>query len=122
MIAIVLLSAILALAVWIPATSSAGVIVFAIFFGFSSGGFISLGPTLIAQISDISQIGTRLGTAFAFQAVGALCGSPIGGAIESAQHGKYWGLQLFSGCTMLLSCCALIVVRYTLQGFKPVKV
>lgn len=122
MILITFISGLFCLAVWVPVKSTAGILVFTIIFGFSSGGFISLGPTLIAQISDISQIGTRVGTSYAIMAFGALTGSPLAGAIVSSQNGKYLGLQLFCGCTMLASTVVFVAARYTLVGFKVTKV
>ncbi|KAJ4023998.1 hypothetical protein NW766_000225 [Fusarium irregulare] len=122
MIAITFISALFCLCVWIPVKNTAGIVVFAVIFGFSSGGYISLVPTLIAQLSDIRQIGTRVGTAFAIASFGALTGSPIGGAIVSAQDGDYLGLQLFSGCSMLAGCIAFVCARYVQVGFKLVKV
>ncbi|KAL6815962.1 major facilitator superfamily domain-containing protein [Trichoderma sp. SZMC 28013] len=122
MIIITFISAISCLAIWIPVKSIAGIIVFVIIFGFSSGGVISLGPTLVAQISDIRHIGTRVGVAFSIQAIGALIGSPIGGAIVSSQHGDYLGLQLFCGLSMMMGCLIFIWARYTLVGFKWAKV
>jgi MFS family permease len=122
MIAITFISALFCLCVWIPVNNTAGIVVFAVIFGFSSGGYISLVPTLIAQLSDIRQIGTRVGTAFAIASFGALTGSPIGGAIVSAQDGDYIGLQLFCGCSMLAGCIAFICARYVQVGFKLVKV
>ncbi|KAK5995713.1 Altered inheritance of mitochondria protein 24 [Cladobotryum mycophilum] len=122
MIIITFISALFCLAVWIPVKSVAGILVFAIFFGFSSGGFISLYAALIAQISNINQIGTRIGTGFAIMSFGALTGSPIGGAIVSAQHGQYLGLQLFCGCTLMIACIFFVVARHTQAGFKVTKV
>lgn len=122
MVIITFISALFCLAVWIPVKDTAGILVFTIIFGFSSGGFISLGPTLIAQISDIRQIGTRVGTAFAIQSFGALTGSPIGGAIVSANGGDYLGLQLFCGCAMLAGCLVILGARYVQVGFKLIKV
>lgn len=118
MISIMLLSAIVCLAVWIPVNNVGGILAFVIIFGFSSGGFISLGPTLIAQISEIQQIGTRIGMAFAVQAFGALTGSPIGGAIVEHQHGQYIGLQLFCGLTMVAGVCFIFAGRYCQVGLK----
>ncbi|KAK7736717.1 hypothetical protein SLS53_006927 [Cytospora paraplurivora] len=113
------LSAIITLAVWIPAhDSTAAIVVFAVLFGFSSGGFISLSPALIAQISDIRQIGVRTGTAFAVQSFGALTGSPIAGAIVIAQHGDYLGLQLFCGLTMAAGMVVYVVARFVQVGFQ----
>ncbi|KNG83739.1 hypothetical protein ANOM_008503 [Aspergillus nomiae NRRL 13137] len=122
MIVISFISALSCLAVWVPVKNTAGMVVFVIIFGFSSGGFISLGPSLIAQISDIGEIGTRAGTAFTIMSFGALTGSPIGGAIVSAQHGEFLGLQLFCGFSLLAGSIALFSARYTLVGCKLIKV
>ncbi|EJP69333.1 monocarboxylate permease-like protein [Beauveria bassiana ARSEF 2860] len=122
MLCIALSSAVFVLAIWIPVTSTAGIVAFAALFGFSSGGFVSLAPPLIAQVSDIRYIGTRVGTAFAVMAFGGLTGSPIGGAIVSRQHGDYIGLQLFCGVSMALSFVFFIASRYAQAGFKRAKV
>ncbi|KJZ76754.1 hypothetical protein HIM_03631 [Hirsutella minnesotensis 3608] len=122
MIVITFISALFCLAVWVPVGNTAGIIVFMVIFGFSSGGFISLGPTLIAQISDIREIGTRVGTSFAIQSIGALTGSPIGGAIVAAQHGSFLGLQLFCGFSMLAGSIVFCIARYIQVGAKLVKV
>lgn len=122
MIIITFISALFCLAVWTPVTNSAGIIVFMVIFGFSSGGFISLAPTLIAQISDIRQIGTRVGTAYAIQSFGALTGSPIGGSIVAAQHGSFLGLQLFCGFSMLAGSIVFVAARYIQVGFRMVKI
>ncbi|KAI9901990.1 hypothetical protein N3K66_003807 [Trichothecium roseum] len=122
MIVVCAVSAIFCLAVWIPITDTAGILVFTVIFGFSSGGFISLVPTLIAQISDIQQIGTRVGAAFAVQSLGALVGSPIGGAIVDAMDGDYLGLQLFCGCSMIVGVAFMVSARYVQVGFTFKKV
>ncbi|EFY89279.1 monocarboxylate permease-like protein [Metarhizium acridum CQMa 102] len=118
MIVIGFLSALSCLAVSIPVRNTAGIVVFLALFGFSSGAFISLSPTLIAQISDMSQIGTRVGTAYAVMSLGALVGSPVGGAIVAADDGSYLGLQLFCGLCLLASTCTFVVVRFLLVGCK----
>ncbi|KAM5448730.1 hypothetical protein MaudCBS49596_005237 [Microsporum audouinii] len=122
MIVTIFLSALFCLAVWIPVKNTAGIIIFAVMFGFSSGGYFTLAPAIIAQISDVRQIGTRVGTAFAIQSLGALTGSPIGGAIVKSQNSDYLGLQLFCGCSMLGSVVAFLAARYSLVGFKMTKV
>lgn len=120
MILITLLSTIVTLAVWIPASNStAAIVVFTAIFGFSSGGFVSLMTPLIAQISDIRQIGTRTGTAMAVMSIGGLTGSPIAGAIVQAQGGSYLGLQLFCGCCMLASVLVYFGARWAqVKGLK----
>lgn len=116
MIIICIITAIIIFAVWIPVSSVAGIIVFAVIFGFSSGGFIGLAPTLVAQISELRQLGTRIGAVFSVQAIGALIGSPIGGAIVSSQNGSYLGLKIFCGCCMLLGCLSFLAARYVIGG------
>jgi MFS family permease len=113
------ISAIFVLAVWIPVKNTAGIIVFVVIFGFSSGGFISLAAPIVAQITpDLREVGTRLGVVMACQATGALVGSPIGGAIVSAQDGKYLGLQLFCGIIMAVSVVVLLIIRWMQVGFE----
>lgn len=121
MILITGLSAIITLGLWVPGKSNAAIIVYAILFGFSSGGFIGVAPTLIAQISDIRQIGIRTGTSFAVQSIGALTGSPIAGAIVSSQGGDFLGLQLFCGSTMVASLLTFLIVRKVMVGTDPRK-
>lgn len=91
-------------------------------YGFSSGSFISLAPTLIAQISDIREIGVRQGTCFTLQSIAALTGSPIAGAIVFAQNGAFIGLQLFCGCSLLVSMIAYTLARIVQVDLKPVRV
>lgn len=118
MILITFLSAIITLALWIPGKTTATIVVYLIVFGFTSGGFIGLSPTIIAQISDISKIGTRTGAAFAMQSFGGLTGAPIAGAIVSRQGGDYLGLQLFCGLTMMAAALVFVGARYMQVGFK----
>lgn len=118
MIVITALTAIFCLGLWIPGKTNAAIVVFVVIFGFTSGGFISLGPTLIAQISDIREIGIRTGTAFAIQSFGALTGSPIAGAIVSRQGGDFLGLQLFCGFCMVVSVVVFTAARATQVGPK----
>ncbi|KAF7524802.1 hypothetical protein G7054_g11291 [Neopestalotiopsis clavispora] len=122
MICITLLSGVITLGLWIPGKSTGALIAYGVIFGFSSGGFISLAPTCIAQISDIREIGTRTGVAFGVQSLGALTGSPIGGALVRAMNGNYLGLQLFCGIVMTLSVFVFLAARYVQHGFKLVKV
>lgn len=62
MIAMCGFAGVIVLALWLPATANAPIIVFSALYGFASGAFISLIPPLTAQISDIREIGVRLGT------------------------------------------------------------
>ena len=86
-------SAIMVLALWLPSSGNAPIIVFCALYGFSTGAFVSLGPALIAQISPIKEIGVRSGTFFLCVSVGGLTGNPIGGALVSRDHGNFLYLQ-----------------------------
>ena len=112
------LSAILVLALWIPSRGNVPIILFAALYGFSSGAFVSLAPALIAQISDIRQIGVRTGSMFAIVSIAALVGNPIGGALVTHEHGGYTHLQLFCGIVLFAGACFFVAARVSLVGTK----
>jgi MFS family permease len=118
MIFMAFLTTILVLALWLPARSNAPVIVFAALYGFTSGAFISLSPALIAQISDIKEIGIRSGTFFAFISFASLTGSPIGGAlIPNDPTGRdFWKLQVFGGVVILAGSILFVAARIYIAG------
>lgn len=123
MISLTTLSALVTLAVWVPAHgSSAGIVAFTALFGFASGGFVSLFPTLVAQVSDIRQIGIRTGSGLAVMSFGALTGSPLAGAIVQSQGGGYVGLQLFCGLCMVGGVALMVVARGVVGGWGKVVV
>lgn len=116
MIILATLTGIACFALWIPISNDAGILVFTAAFGCLSSGLTSIGPTLIAQISDIREIGARTGTAFAFQSFGALTGSPIASAIVDARGGDYLGLKLFCGFSIFASAVVFSSARYFQAG------
>lgn len=61
-----------------------------------------MSPALVAQISDIREIGLRSGAMYAFMSIAALTGSPIGGALITAAEGSYWKLQVFTGIMLAI--------------------
>jgi MFS family permease len=109
---------ILILALWLPAASNAPIITFAALYGFGSGSFVSLAPSLVAQISDVREIGVRNGTVFAIISFAALCSNPIGGALITHWDGKYTGLQIFGGIMALSGACTILAARIVLAGTK----
>ncbi|KAL8973266.1 MAG: hypothetical protein Q9183_000066 [Haloplaca sp. 2 TL-2023] len=119
MIATSFLSTILVLGLWLPARGNIPYILFAAFYGFSSGAFVSLAPALVAQISDIRQIGVRTGSMFAIISIAALVGTPIGGALVTNEGGNYLHLQIFCGIMMFGGSVAFVAARWALAGSKP---
>ncbi|KIW10009.1 hypothetical protein PV08_11785 [Exophiala spinifera] len=118
MIVFCTLTIIFLLGLWIPGTSNAAQIVFALMFGFSSGAAIGLTPALIAQISPIREIGVRTGTVFAAGSIGALTGSPIAGALISRDHGKFLYMMLFGGCTCIVGVGFFTAARISIGGLS----
>ncbi|KAB8070615.1 major facilitator superfamily domain-containing protein [Aspergillus leporis] len=112
------MTAILILALWIPATSNALNIVFAALFGFFSGAYISLSPALIAQISPPKEFGYRNGLMFLAAAIPGLVTNPIAGAILARNHGSYTGMKVYGGVFCLAGTALVVVARVMKTGPK----
>jgi hypothetical protein len=111
-------SAILVLALWLPAKANAPLIVFAALYGFSSGAFVSLLPALVAQISDMREIGSRTGLLFAVLSVPALVSNPIGGAFIAYDNRSFRDLQIWTGVILLSAGFLYIGARTSQVGLK----
>ncbi|KAF2490826.1 MFS general substrate transporter [Lophium mytilinum] len=95
---------------WIAIDSTAGIVVFCILYGFFSGAFVTLPPTIIVGLSpSLSVLGARMGMSFSLAAFGSLIGTPVAGVILK----KYgWvGLQAFCGASVGAASIAIIVTR-----------
>ena len=99
---------------WIAVSNLAGLIVFALIYGFFFGGILSLPPPALISVSpDLSKAGTRFGTGVSVASLGVLIGTPISGVFlnskksDTTEH--FLGLQVFAGIILLLSalCCLL---------------
>lgn len=103
---------------FIAAKSAAGIIVLMAFYGFFSGTFVSLPPTIIVHLSlnERGKIGTRLGQSFAVVAVGLLIGTPIGGAILN--RSGFWAVWVYGGVMLLASAVLLWVARVCHKGWN----
>lgn len=110
------LSTIFTLCLWLPGQTRSTAIAFSALFGFSSGTYTALTPALVAQITDIRDIGTRSGTIYAFVSIAGLVGSPIGGALITNAEGSYRNLQIFAG--IMLGVGALFFVGCKLHLAK----
>ncbi|KAL9082942.1 MAG: hypothetical protein Q9165_008723 [Trypethelium subeluteriae] len=112
-----IVSGVLTLALWIPAKSNVPIIIYAAFYGFFSGAYVSLGPTVVGQISNIKEIGLRNGVLYFCVGIAVLVGSPIGGQLVTAMNGNFLGLQLFAGVTMVVGACIILSSRVMIAGF-----
>ena len=109
---------IILLALWLPAKAATSLIIFATLYGLGPGAFVSLIPAAIAQISDIREIGLRVGIEFAVISVAALVSNPIGGAFITRDHGKFRYLQIWCGVILLAGSTMYVSARASLVGSK----
>lgn len=104
-------TAILAFSWHIP-YDNVGIIVFAAFYGFTSGAIISLTTVCLAQVAQNPEnIGTYMGQGMLVAALGALTGPPASGKLV-AMYGSYTQASMFSGAVTLASGFGLLFVKY----------
>ncbi|KAF2462608.1 MFS general substrate transporter [Lindgomyces ingoldianus] len=109
------LSGLAVLIIWLPIDyyqSLGGLVVFALFFGFFSGAFVSLITPCLVEVAGghTHDLGAMLGTYFAVVAIASLTGLPIQGAISKQQD--LMGLIVFSGVTMVAGSVALAIALF----------
>ena len=109
---------IIVLALGLPASSNAAYITFAALYGFASGAYVSLLPAQMAHISEVHQIGVRVGVTFAVVSFAGLIGNPIAGAIVTRNKGEYWGLNVFAGVLLMAGSSLFILTRFYIAGWK----
>jgi hypothetical protein len=97
--------------------------VFALLFGFVSGGFVSLGPPCVVSLAEdrVDEIGVKLGGFCLAIALGALTGLPIEGAIKDREGNKFTGLMCFAGATMILGGICTATARVFKGGPRLMK-
>ncbi|KAK9327830.1 major facilitator superfamily domain-containing protein [Lipomyces starkeyi] len=107
----VYLTAIITVALWIPASGHLPVIIYAAFYGLFSGIAVTVWQPMIAEISPVTEIGARLGAVSAIQGVSSLLGTPVGGAIVTHNEGEYWGAAVFAAVMMFAGGTAVLCAR-----------
>ncbi|KAL4784147.1 major facilitator superfamily domain-containing protein [Aspergillus varians] len=120
MITTSLFCSILTLTLWIAignTDNTAGIICYAILFGFASGAAISLTPVCISQVCKVEDYGQRSGTTFTISSIGTLTGIPIAGAILQAGQGHYQGLIGFGGGLYFAATVAFVIARGICTGW-----
>ncbi|KAL2362524.1 hypothetical protein RJZ56_004570 [Blastomyces dermatitidis] len=117
MIPMTLLSGILAIS-WIRIHTTAGVIALVVLYGFTAGGFTSVGPVVFMNITpDMRDFGTRLGMSFVLCSLGSLVGTPIGGAVVHGT-GSYVGVAVLVGVCFVVAAGVMMVARLLSTGPK----
>jgi predicted MFS family arabinose efflux permease len=111
------ISGILALCL-IPVKSVGGIVIFCVLYGFFSGAFVSLPPTILVHISpNRGLIGTRMGMCFSMVAVGVLVGTPIAGAILTSSG--WTSVWVFGGVFIIAGALFMAAGRVAFKGWNP---
>lgn len=105
---------------WMAVSDIPGFYAFTAVLGVASGAVQSLMPTGIASITKrLDTVGTRLGMCFSVISIGSLTGPPIGGALQSADGGRFTGAQAWAGASALLGgLCFVASRRFKVGGWQ----
>ncbi|TFL02342.1 MFS general substrate transporter [Pterulicium gracile] len=88
------------------------VILYAVAYGFCSGGFIALINPCVAGISEVRVMGRRIGGLYTLVAFPALVGNPLGAFLLDRSGGSYRSMIIFSGAVMVVGSTVLILSRW----------
>jgi len=102
---------------WVGIHSTGGLIIFCILYGFFSGSFVSIPPTVIVTLSpSLSVVGTRMGMFFALSGLGLLVGTPVAGQL--IKQSSFDSAIYFCGVAVSLSAACMITARVAKTGPK----
>ncbi|KAF7339052.1 MFS general substrate transporter [Mycena venus] len=110
------LSGILCVLLWLFARALIPLMLFAAAYGFTSGAFISVITPCVAQISDIRQIGSRIGILYSIISFPSLVGGPAAGALLEADKGQYTGMILFAGLTVIAGSFLILAAKLKIDS------
>ncbi|KAF4973120.1 hypothetical protein FZEAL_9408 [Fusarium zealandicum] len=114
----VILAVVASFCVWLPlGHTTAGVIIFTVLFGFSSGTSIAIAPVCIGSLCKTQEYGRYYATAYTIVSFACLIGIPIGGSIVQANGGEYWGLIILTGAVYIGSVISLFMAKVSLLGW-----
>jgi MFS family permease len=106
--------------VWLPfGHTTAGIVLFSILFGFSTGNNISITPVCVSRLCHIHHYGRYYATCYTIVSVACLIGIPIAGSIVAATGGQYWSLIVFTGLTQVLALVFIYAAKVASIGWKP---
>jgi MFS family permease len=106
---------------WIPGNNVPSAIAFSACFGFTSGCAVSLGPTLVFQISELRMMVWNMALLYVLQSSAALVSSPLGGALLGAGPTPLY-LQVFTGSLLAAGTIFFILARVDQSGFALWKI
>ncbi|KAH8082425.1 MFS general substrate transporter [Cristinia sonorae] len=101
---------------WTFARTTAETMLYAVIYGFFSGAFNALVIPCIAQISDIREIGVRIGMLYTIISFPSLAGGPAAGALLKLSHGSYLGVTMLSGASVVFGSLFIFWSRIRLDS------
>ncbi|TFK90900.1 MFS general substrate transporter [Polyporus arcularius HHB13444] len=109
------LSGLTQLVVWTFVSTYAGIMVFAILYGFFCGCFLSLVSAVAAKVYGADRLAGLSGLLLLFNAPGYAAGAPIGGAILGATGNSWRVVAVYSGSVQILGALCLLYARFKRQ-------
>lgn len=98
--------------------SEPSLIIFAILYGFLTGGVIALVAPVIATLTlNPAELGLRMGTTFFVMSFGSLLGTPIEGVLIGSQF-HWWKAFVFSGILMTSGTLMISGARFAIVKQK----
>ena len=94
-------------ALWLGEPSYPRLVLFALLLGVGYGGFVALGPPLVAEVFGVQGLGALLGVLYTSAAVGSAVGPPLAGVII---EGSGYGTAVLTSLAVA-SVAALLVQR-----------
>ncbi|KAI0892757.1 major facilitator superfamily domain-containing protein [Annulohypoxylon nitens] len=122
----VIYGAILTLGLWYPSPDSVNaVIAFSALYGAPLGFFLAAVAALAAEISDIHEIGVRVGATFLVNGIAGLLSNPLAGLLIGAGGttggASYDWMKIFSGLATIIAGLLFATTRVYHGGWKIVK-
>ncbi|KAF9191503.1 hypothetical protein BGZ51_007217 [Haplosporangium sp. Z 767] len=105
------------LVVWMfTGTSIPMMVAFCVIYGFFSGSYVAIIPTVAAHLCGISRLASVTGIVYGGIAMGTLVGSPVGGALLDMTLGEnYRPLQLWAGLVMVIGVALTVVLKFLMN-------
>ncbi|KAL1943186.1 hypothetical protein VTO73DRAFT_4261 [Trametes versicolor] len=112
---VIMLSGLTQLLVWTFVSTYAGILAFAILYGFVCGCFLSLSPAVAAQLWGSGRLAGLSGLMLLFNLPGNSAGAPLGGAILSGTGGNWTAVSCYSGGLQIIGATVLLYARLKRQ-------
>ncbi|TVY23595.1 Aspyridones efflux protein [Lachnellula hyalina] len=109
---------------WISVSSTGGMVVWTMAWGFLSGVLVTAPAASTAHPTlspSLDVIGARLGMSWATAGVGVLIGAPIAGTLANIAKAEFVHAQIFSGAVMAVAVGLLIVPFVAAHRFNSKK-